>query len=130
MTNLLSDEGGNYLTPDENENPKKLSGDEKYQSISSSQSSISTDEAIARPSSSDNQINQDDLTNAVNEIQIDLNQLAAIIQEAPQTSNGENLRDERQKKSPFEEDDDTSKQATQNYDFNDNEQEVSNSFLF
>lgn len=117
MTNLLSDEGGSYLTPDENENPKKFSGDEKYQSLPSEDSSISADEAIAHQSPS----NDEDLTNAANEIQNDLNNLAAIIQDASQIPTE---IDNTQKKHHLDEDDDTSKQATQNYDLNDNEQEV------
>jgi hypothetical protein len=46
-----------------------------------------------------------------------LNNLAAIIQ-------GASMIDDRQKKQHLDEDDDTSKQATQNYDLNDNENEV------
>ena len=99
MTNLLSDDGGNYLTADENELPKKI--EEKYQSLSSAHSSISNDD-------------QKNSTNAVQEIENDLQHLAEIIQEASQIPT---------------EDDDTSKQATQNYDLNDHEQEVSTTFF-
>ncbi len=117
VTNLLSD-GGSYFTPDENENPKKTSNHEKYQSLSSSRSSsISSNEAIAHPSSSNNE----NLTST----DYDLNNLATIIQEASQNPNKEHDNDKyTQKKHSLEEDDDTSKQATQNYDLNDNEQEV------
>lgn len=115
VTNLLSDEGGNYLTPDENENPKKISGDEKYQSLSSTDSSVSTDQAIGRQFSSNFEIDHDNLTNAAHEIENDLNNLAAIIQEASQIPT---------------EDDDTSKQATQNYDLHDQEQEVGSDDFF
>lgn len=113
VTNLLSDEGGNYLTADENENPKKVSSDEKYESVSTTHSSASTDEAIGRPSSSNFDIDNDNLTDAANEIQNDLNNLAAILQEASQIPT---------------EDDDTSKQATQNYDLNDIDEEVGFTF--
>ena len=85
VTNLLSDEGGNNVTTtDEKEDPTK----------SSSSSS------------------SDDLTNAANEIQIDLNNLAEIIQAASQIS----TTDEIQKKVSIDEEDDTSRQATQDYD--------------
>ncbi len=47
-----------------------------------------------------------------------MNNLAAIIQ-------GASMIDDRQKKQHLDEDDDTSKQVTQNYDLNDNENEVS-----
>ncbi len=63
-------------------------------------------------SSSDIDIEGDDLTNATNEIQIDLNNLAEIIQAASQFP----TTDDIQKKASIDEDDDTSKQATQDYD--------------
>lgn len=124
VTNLLSDEAGNYLTPDENENQKKLSGDEKYQSLSSAHSSVSNEEAIGPQSSSNLEKDHEDLINAANDIQ---NDLAAMIQEVSQIPSEEYLVN-TEKKPSLEEDDDTSRQATQNYDLNDNEQEVSIDF--
>lgn len=56
-----------------------------------------------------------------------------IVQEAAQFSVDKNDEESnnKQKKHIFDEDDDTSRQATQNYDLNDNEQEVRNfDFLF
>ena len=72
------------------------------------------------------------LNAAVEEIQNELHHLAAIIQEASPTSKEKEpiAVEERPKKSPrAEEDDDTSKQATQDYDLHTNEKEVCCSFL-
>jgi hypothetical protein len=62
-----------------------------------------------------------------------LNNLAPIIHEASQISvdkneeeNSRHLNNDIHKKHTFDEDDDTSKQATQDYDLHDNEQEVRN----
>lgn len=68
---------------------------------------------------------------AVNEIENDLNNLAAIIQQASQISaenksknDQENSDNDSRKKHMIDEDDDTSRQATQNYDLLDHEPEV------
>ena len=70
--------------------------------------------------------------NAVDNVQNDLNNLAAIIQEASNKSLDKNVEENRdiQRKHTFDEEDDTSKQATQDYDLHDNEQEVRNFFPF
>jgi hypothetical protein len=54
-----------------------------------------------------------------------------VIEQASQISNNkkEDKSNEQQRKHTFDEDDDTSKQATQNYDLLDNEQEVRKSSL-
>jgi len=59
-----------------------------------------------------------------------LNNLAAIIQDASQIPIEGNPIDNTHKKHHLDEDDDTSKQATQNYDLNDIEQEVCMDFFF
>ncbi len=111
VTNLLSDEAGNYLTPDENENPKKLSGDEKYQSAVSERSSASSDESSSPHSASNQDKDPDNLTD---EVQNDWNNLAAILQQASQMpaegdENQKNLNDDTPKKLSIEEVDDTSR---------------------
>ncbi len=133
VTNLLSneiDQQGNYLTPDENESPKKASSNEKYRSLSSSTSSVSTDEGLD-DQISNQKIEDKKFANAVDEIQNDLNNLATVIEQASQISNNkkEDKSNEQQRKHIFDEDDDTSRQATQNYDLLDNEQEVRKSTL-
>ena len=101
------------LLPGQNEHSPPLIVVEEVDDLSSSSSSSS---GVDPP-----------LNAAVDEIQNELNHLAAIIQEASQVSN-ENVSiviEEKQKKSPrAEEDDDTSKQATQDYDLHTNEKEV------
>jgi len=123
VTNLLSDEVGNDLTSDENENPKKISSDEKYQSLSS----VSSNEAIGDQTSSNLEKDSENFTNSPNDILNDLNHLAEIIEQASlipteENDNEKHIVIDTQKKHSLEEDDDTSKQATQNYDLN--EQEV------
>jgi hypothetical protein len=118
----------NNLTPGENESPKKPAGDDKSQSLSS----VSSDEELSNKTKE-----KQKLRKAADEIQNDLNNLTALIREASQTStdqnddeNSEHLNHHIQKKPTFDEDDDTSKQATQDYDLHDNEQEVCNCLLF
>jgi len=140
VTKLLSDEAGYYLTADENDNQKKLSGDEKYQSLSSTSSSLSADEPVNHQSSSNSDKNSSKIKqnenskNASNDIQNGLNHLATIIQAASQISleeydsqqeNGVHIDVDTHQRLNIEENDDTSKQATQNYDFDDKEKEVS-----
>ena len=140
----------NFLSPDENENLNKTSGDEKYQSLSSAQASGSSDEPDEQLTASGNdQLTAGNrrkkdgaFTEAANEIQNDLNNLAAMIQgvslistddqdneKSAQNDDGDDDKTEPSKvpgpkRATFDEDDDTSKQATQNYDLNDFEQEV------
>jgi hypothetical protein len=130
------DQAGDYLTPQENENPPKASdGKIKYES-SSANSSISSDEALDKQTSNKNKQtkDQDELKNAANEIENDLNDLAAMIHEASKLSNekenSEPSNNNIPKRHTFDEDDDTSKQATQNYDLHDNEQEVRIVFFY
>ncbi|CAF3348584.1 unnamed protein product [Rotaria sp. Silwood1] len=137
VTDLLPDEldqQENSLTKNKNENLEKVFTNTKYQSSSSADSSISSDDVLNNQASNnnhdthDNQGNEDaKLKNAANDIQDDLNNLAAIIQAASQlpvdNNDEENNDNYLQKRHTFDEDDDTSKQATQNYDLNDFEQE-------
>ncbi|CAF0769667.1 unnamed protein product [Rotaria sp. Silwood1] len=137
VTDLLPDEldqQENSLTKNKNENLEKVFTNTKYQSSSSADSSISSDDVLNNQASNnnhdthDNQGNEDaKLKNAANDIQDDLNNLAAIIQAASQlpvdNNEEENNDNYLQKRHTFDEDDDTSKQATQNYDLNDFEQE-------
>ena len=61
-----------------------------------------------------------------------MNNLAAIIQAAAQIQIDQSVEQKPNlttKKSTFDEDDDTSRQATQNYDLHDFDQEVKLSFL-
>jgi hypothetical protein len=140
VTKLLSDEAGYYLTADENDNQKKLSGDEKYQSLSSASSSLSANEPVNHQSSSNSDKNSSKIKqnenskNASNDSQNGLNHLATIIQAASQISpeeydsqqeNGVHIDVDTHQRLNIEENDDTSKQATQNYDFDDKEKEVS-----
>ena len=137
------DSPANYLSTDENENLNKTSGDEKYQSPSSGRVSDSSDDSDEqRTATAENRrTNKDEsLRRAADEIQNDLNNLAAVIQAATGISNIDDDDDDDEsqskeqsverkvnpimKKSTFDEDDDTSKQATQNYDLHDFEQEV------
>ncbi len=102
----------------------------RYESSSSSRSSVSSEEEADRSRSNDNHQKTDENQNkeekrfadAVADIENDLNNLAGAINEASQIS--EEQTHELPKKPTFDEDDDTSKQATQNYDLHDNEQEV------
>ena len=113
------------MTPDENEKHRLAS-------------SVSSDEGLDDPTN-----NTDDqkahgeksLSKAADEIQNDLNDLAAVIQQASQAFTEKNHHEEEEeeseqsnkglpKKPTFDEDDDTSKQATQNYDLHDTEKEV------
>jgi hypothetical protein len=128
VTKLLSDEAGYYLTADENDNQKKLSGDEKYQSLSSASSSLSANEPVNDQSSP----NSD--KNASNDIQNGLNHSATIIQVPSQISsdeydnqqeNGAYIEVDTHQRLNIEENDDTSKQTTQNYDLDDKEKQVS-----
>lgn len=64
---------------------------------------------------------------AAADVQKELDNFAAIILGASHLSDDkfeEENTNHLQKRHTFDEDDDTSKQATQNYDLNDNEQEV------
>ncbi|CAF0753747.1 unnamed protein product [Rotaria sordida] len=138
VTNLLPDEidqQDDSLTTNENENPKKIVTNVKYQSSLSAHSSVSSDESLDNQMSNNNNNNDTDnnqakedanLINAAQDIQNDLNNLAAVIQAASQISidnNEEESNNNLQKRHTFDEDDDTSKQATQNYDLNDFEPE-------
>ncbi len=132
MTNLLSnelDQQGNYLTPDENESPQKPASNEKYQSLSSNESSVSSDEGLDDQTPSQNKTpkaeDEKNFAKAVEEIENDVKILTAVIQQASHNKK-EDQSNGQQKKHTFDEDDDTSKQATQNYDLHDNEQEVRN----
>jgi len=139
VTNLLSNEfeQGNELNPDENEHSRKPLNDDKYQSLSS----ISSDEGLEDQTSTTNQNESGDrkanerkiLTQAADEIEADLNNFAAMIEQASQNSTKKKSKDDEAserinrnlpKGHTFDEDDDTSKQATQDYDLHDNEQEV------
>lgn len=138
VTNLLTDEvdpQANYLSPDENESPEKVLDKKQYECSpseeSDNESSESTSNNKNNNGANDNQTKENDsLINAANEIQNDLDDLAAILQAAAsqmsidQDENEDNNNNNLQKKHTFDEDDDTSKQATQNYDLNDFEQEV------
>ena len=144
MTELLLnnlDSPANYLSPDENENLNKTSGDEKYQSLSSAQASVSSDEPDDQLTDANATKKDVNFTEAANEIQNDLNNLAAMIQGVSLIStddqdNEKSARDDDDddktepsrkpvpRRAMFDEDDDTSKQATQNYDLHDFEQEV------
>jgi hypothetical protein len=140
VTNLLPndlDQPGDYLTPEENENPRKPA-DTKIQYENSSASSISSDEESNQQTSNKNNRTEkdDDLRKAADEIENDLNDLAAMIQGASKLSNAKEEENSEHsnnnnipKRHTFDEDDDTSKQATQNYDVLDNEQEVRSLFL-
>ena len=134
------------MSPDENENFNKASGDEKYRSPRSACTSDSSDESDdPRTTTGKNRSSEPtktgpevQLRHAADDIQNDLNNLAAIIQAAAQLSVLDDEDEQSQpkepsverkinpimKKSTFDEDDDTSKQATQNYDLHDFEQEV------
>lgn len=134
------DSPANYLSPDENENLNKTSGDEKYQSLSSAQASVSSDEPDDQLTDANPTKREMNFTEAANEIQNDLNNLAAMIQGVSLIStddqeNEKSARDDDDDKTEpsripvprrpmFDEDDDTSRQATQNYDLHDFEQEV------
>ena len=142
VTDFLSieiDQFEGYVSPDDNENPKKASGDDKYQSVSSSRSSLSIDQAgdqqtvsTTGPHRTDQGLDETGhFAGAVNEIENDLNNLAAIIQQASQISaenksknEQENSDNDPRKRHMLDEDDDTSRQATQNYDLLDHEPEV------
>ena len=146
VTDLLLDDNDEqeiHQTPDEAEGFKHVSVDEKYRSLSSSRSSLSTNETSDRPSpSSFNPINMTDeasttdenLADTAKDIEEELNHLTAILQEASQISDRQ-LSTERdhdpetlpnvQRQDLGEVDDQTSKQATQNYDPHDNGHEVS-----
>lgn len=66
----------------------------------------------------------------MNEIENELNNLGATIEQASAAKNHQEEEESEQsskdlhKKPTFDEDDDTSKQATQNYDLHDTEKEV------
>ncbi|CAM4941753.1 unnamed protein product [Rotaria socialis] len=137
VTNLLSDEldeqvNDSISNGNENGNPAELLSNEKYESSSATHSSVSSDEVLNNQKSNTNKNanngdrrtrEQMELKNAADDIQNDLNNLAAVIQAASQLSMEEDNNNHLQKRHMFDEDDDTSKQATQNYDLNDNEQE-------
>ena len=146
MTDLLLDEDEQqdvHRTPDEIEDFKHPSTDDKYRSLSSSRSSLSTNETSDRPSpSSFNPINMTDeastadenLADTAKDIEEELNHLTAIIQEASQISDRQ-LSTERDqdpetvadvpREDPAEVDDQTNTQATQNPDLHANGHEVS-----
>ncbi|CAF3905765.1 unnamed protein product [Rotaria magnacalcarata] len=138
VTNLLSDEFDEQVddsisNENENGNPAEFLSNEKYESSSATHSSASSDEVLNNQKSNTNKNankgdkrtkEQMELKNAADDIQNDLNDLAAAIQAASQLSMEEDNNNHLQKRHTFDEDDDTSKQATQNYDLNDNEQEV------
>ncbi|CAF2130505.1 unnamed protein product [Rotaria magnacalcarata] len=137
VTNLLSDEFDEQVddsisNENENGNPAEFLSNEKYESSSATHSSASSDEVLNNQKSNTNKNankgdkrtkEQMELKNAADDIQNDLNDLAAAIQAASQLSMEEDNNNHLQKRHTFDEDDDTSKQATQNYDLNDNEQE-------
>ena len=146
MTDLLLDEDEQedvHRTPDEIEDFQHLSAEDKYRSLSTSRSSLLTNETSDRPSpSSFNPINMTDETSTTDEnladtakdIEEELNHLTAIIQEASQISDRQ-LSTERdhdqettadvQRQDPAQVDDHTNKQVTQNDDLHDNGHEVS-----
>ena len=140
MTNLLTnelDQSDSQSTHNDNDNDNKrqTTDDEKYQSVSSTRSTPSQDELSNAPTINNNDKTKEDdtrLIDAVHEIENDLNNLATIIQEAATDKNSSGKDDEEgkeekltsQKKATLDEEDDTSKQATQDYDLHENEQEV------
>ncbi|CAF3394926.1 unnamed protein product [Rotaria socialis] len=109
VTNLLSDNVENGLAQDNNENQKK-----KDESIDQ-HLSLNIDDNNGQTKDNENSKNAND------DIQNELNHLAAIIEQATKPST--NVFDDKQKNYYLDEDDDTSKQATHNYDLNDNENE-------
>ncbi len=140
VTNLLSNELDQQENPsisEENENQKRTTDDEKYQSLSSAASGedASDHRTFKTQGTDDSQTKEDDNSiDAVNDIQNDLNILASIIQQATDKNKEEeedngHSKNTLQKKNTFDEEDDTSKQATQDYDLHENEQEVRNSFF-
>lgn len=133
MTNLLTNELDQPDSPsihedNDNDNKRQTTDDEKYQSVSSARSTPSQDELSNAPTIDNNDKTKEEiqLLDAVQEIENDLNNLATIIQEAANDKNpsGEEDKFTSQKKGTFDEEDDTSKQATQDYDLHENEQEV------
>ena len=113
VTNLLVDE---ITTSNENESiPKVNSVDDQSQNLPST--------------STDDDDNQEALSDAANEVQNDLNNIADVLLQASQMPTDVNRIHDTQKTKSTEEDDDTSKQATQNYDLHDNEQPVRRRFL-
>lgn len=110
-------------------------GDEKHQLASSVSSDEGLDDPTTNPNDTDDQKAKGgkSLAKAADEIENDLNELAAVIQQASKAFTEKNHHDEEEsdqsdkdlhKKPTFDEDDDTSKQATQNYDLHDTEKEV------
>jgi hypothetical protein len=90
-----------------------MSSDEKYQSLSSVSSTEVVSPVNLDNTEKDQTIEDENLGNPADDI------------EEVSAEKYDNEQDDLQKKPHTEEDDDTSKQATQNYDLNDNEQGVS-----
>ena len=140
VTELLSDKID--ATEEIDEHEKATEDDVRNRRSSSGLESMSSVESPEQESkkTNDNQTRENDTTEekrftiAANEIQNDLNNLAAMIDQISvddeesqkiEESYGDGNHDFRLlKKSTFDEDDDTSKQATQNYDLNEIEREV------
>lgn len=121
----------------------RISGDEKYQNLSSTHESVFSDKAEEQetltndrqPRMSTNDTNDNRIFKAAaNEIENDLKDLAQMIDQISvdneSTQKNHDLDESDQnnfplpRKSLHDEDDDTSKQATQNYDSNENDREV------
>ncbi|UJR33705.1 hypothetical protein I4U23_021134 [Adineta vaga] len=112
----------------DNENKRQTTDDEKYQTSEDEPSNAPTidnnHETDDNKTKADNQ-----LIDAVHDIENDLNNLATIIHAASTDKNKDEENDDEedkydsQKKPTFDEEDDTSKQATQDYDLHDNDQE-------
>ncbi|CAF2071532.1 unnamed protein product [Rotaria magnacalcarata] len=109
VTNLLSDNVENGLTQDNNENEKK-----EDESIDQ-HLSLNIDGNNGQTKDNENSKNTND------DLQNELNHLAAIIEQATKPST--DIFDDKQKNDYLDEDDDTSKQATHNYDLNDYDKE-------
>ncbi|CAF0842617.1 unnamed protein product [Adineta steineri] len=140
VTNLLPNELDQQDTQsiqdkNDNESQKQTTDDEKYQSLSSARSSLTSDDddddgSNAQTYNNNNETDEnkskenENFTNAVNDIQNDLKNLTSIINEVSTDKNKHEEEDRSSQKKPtFDEEDDTSRQATQDYDLHENEQE-------
>jgi hypothetical protein len=129
-----------YLLTDENEKSILLLTDETNQELASMSSSASSDEGIAHRSMShvDDQIhdtmdniidNDQQSVDAASELENDVKHLTGMIQQDVQHICHDKIQDGSifigaNKKSMPDDDDDTSKQATQTYDLEDDEKHV------
>ena len=123
----------NCLTPDEKR--EKFSDDDKTQDSFSTNSPVPEEQISDHHTSNDDHDIElkenkrkidNDLMNAANDIQHEVDNLPAVVPVASQLSTDKNEEENNntERRQVPDDDDDTSKQATQNYDLLDFEQEV------